>query len=528
MKRNLLWMIAAVLILLIQSSIAIIGQDLLARKAPVDRNMKETDSTFINKLVKDAKEQESEEIGKVSKIETPIIVDIEEGWEWIQKEEHFFHDDSYPIKMSYYTFKSHPQYKVLFDYTDYINGNMNNYAVYKSNGSLVRVGMITYETSFDGYFINDEVIKELLRHVYIKDFRNNKYNFSKENTKAQNYVKKELKLIPDYVTLQNFFQTYSEVAVRYLEQLKKDHKYDFANPLKCERINNLSFKVTFGNSDDKPTNTYKITYTSKGTFKYGINISDLPLEQIDWAQYKSQIPIDNVEDEIEEGHQFRIREGINLHKVKRGETLQSIARKLHIRVEELCKLNNIGKNYHLKPGQILKYYYGGSKYELSSPDINSIENDKIENQEKQTDSDFMLDEAIDTTRIYNANEIDEPPHFSGSLIDNETIDQNKIFDVVDEMPQYPGGPSALFEYLSKSVQYPVVAEENGVQGRVICTFVVETDGSISDVKVVKGVDPSLDKEAKRVISAMPRWIPGKNKGTPVRVKYTTPVTFKLQ
>lgn len=88
-------------------------------------------------------------------------------------------------------------------------------------------------------------------------------------------------------------------------------------------------------------------------------------------------------------------------------------------------------------------------------------------------------------------------------------------------------PSALFEYLSNNVQYPVVAEENGVQGRVIVTFIVEKDGSISNAKVVKAVDPSLDKEAIRLVESMPNWIPGKQNGEPVRVKYTVPVTFRL-
>ena len=95
------------------------------------------------------------------------------------------------------------------------------------------------------------------------------------------------------------------------------------------------------------------------------------------------------------------------------------------------------------------------------------------------------------------------------------------------MPQYPGGPSALFEYLAQNIKYPSVAEENGVQGRVLVTFVVERDGTITDVRVVKSVDPSLDKEAQRVVNSMPRWIPGKQNGSPVRVKYTVPVTFKL-
>ena len=107
-------------------------------------------------------------------------------------------------------------------------------------------------------------------------------------------------------------------------------------------------------------------------------------------------------------------------------------------------------------------------------------------------------------------------------------EENKVFDVVEQMPSYPGGMSALMQYLSSNIKYPAIAEENGIQGRVICTFVVERDGSITDVRIAKSVDPSLDKEAMRVVSKMPKWIPGKQNGSAVRVKYTLPVTFRLQ
>ena len=107
-------------------------------------------------------------------------------------------------------------------------------------------------------------------------------------------------------------------------------------------------------------------------------------------------------------------------------------------------------------------------------------------------------------------------------------EENKVFDVVEQMPSYPGGMGALMQYLSSNIKYPVIAEENGIQGRVICTFVVERDGSITDVRIAKSVDPSLDKEAMRVVSSMPKWIPGKQNGSAVRVKYTLPVTFRLQ
>ena len=107
-------------------------------------------------------------------------------------------------------------------------------------------------------------------------------------------------------------------------------------------------------------------------------------------------------------------------------------------------------------------------------------------------------------------------------------EDTKVFDVVEQMPSFPGGQSALMQWLGSNISYPVIAAENGVQGRVIVQFVVEKDGSVSDVQVVKSVDPSLDKEAARVVKAMPKWIPGRQNGAAVRVKYTVPVTFKLQ
>lgn len=107
-------------------------------------------------------------------------------------------------------------------------------------------------------------------------------------------------------------------------------------------------------------------------------------------------------------------------------------------------------------------------------------------------------------------------------------EESKVFDVVEQMPSFPGGNGALLEYLASHVKYPVVAQENGVQGRVIVSFVVEKDGSITDVRVVRSVDPSLDREAARVVSSMPRWTPGKQNGSAVRVKYNVPVMFKLQ
>ena len=108
------------------------------------------------------------------------------------------------------------------------------------------------------------------------------------------------------------------------------------------------------------------------------------------------------------------------------------------------------------------------------------------------------------------------------------VEETKIFTVVEQMPLFPGGDAALMGYLRDNIHYPTVAAENGVQGRVVVGFVVERDGSITDVNVLRSVDPSLDREAMRVVKAMPKWTPGKQNGSAVRVKYQVPVTFRLQ
>ena len=110
----------------------------------------------------------------------------------------------------------------------------------------------------------------------------------------------------------------------------------------------------------------------------------------------------------------------------------------------------------------------------------------------------------------------------------EVLKAKKVFDMVEEMPSFPGGPAALMQFLQSNTHYPAVAQENGVQGRVTVSFVVEKDGSITDVQVARSADPSLDKEAIRVVKSMPRWTPGRQNGSTVRVKFNVPVTFKLQ
>ena len=110
------------------------------------------------------------------------------------------------------------------------------------------------------------------------------------------------------------------------------------------------------------------------------------------------------------------------------------------------------------------------------------------------------------------------------------VSQNnqKVYDMVEQMPEYPGGMPALFEFLMENMKYPKDAEKQKVEGQVLVMFVVETDGSVSDVKVAKKTFPSLDAEAVRVVQSMPKWTPGKDKGKVVRVQYTLPVSFRLK
>lgn len=105
---------------------------------------------------------------------------------------------------------------------------------------------------------------------------------------------------------------------------------------------------------------------------------------------------------------------------------------------------------------------------------------------------------------------------------------DEVFAIVEVMPEFPGGMDSLMSFVAKNVNYPEEAQEKGISGRVMVKFVVEKDGSVNDVQVVRGVAPTIDAEAVRVVQAMPKWKPGMQKGEPVRVSYTLPLVFKAQ
>ena len=109
----------------------------------------------------------------------------------------------------------------------------------------------------------------------------------------------------------------------------------------------------------------------------------------------------------------------------------------------------------------------------------------------------------------------------------EDPEESRIHVVVERMPEFPGGEAAMNQFINRTIRYPVIAQENGIQGRVVVQFVVNTDGKIVDVEVVRGVEESLDREAIRVVKTMPPWTPGRQGGKAVRVKYTLPIRFRL-
>jgi protein TonB len=138
------------------------------------------------------------------------------------------------------------------------------------------------------------------------------------------------------------------------------------------------------------------------------------------------------------------------------------------------------------------------------------------------DDDLMIEdsEADDQTLINVAPVI--------SAKEEEEEEEAQVFFIVEDMPEFPGGEMALRTYIANAIKYPVIAQENGIQGKVYVTFVVGKDGSVSNASIARGVDPSIDKEALRVINSLPKWKPGKQRGKPVNVSYTVPINFQLQ
>lgn len=165
-----------------------------------------------------------------------------------------------------------------------------------------------------------------------------------------------------------------------------------------------------------------------------------------------------------------------------------------------------------------------------APKIVDAEEVTDENELKSQDE--LLETKIQISILDQEGTDDEDAVDIADLQQHQVVIEEKveeqIYRGVEQMPEFPGGEKELMKYLNDNITYPVIAAENGIQGRVTLEFVVSETGAISDVKVIQKLDPSCDKEAMRVIQAMPKWIPGMQNGRAVKVYYTVPVTFKLQ
>ncbi len=135
------------------------------------------------------------------------------------------------------------------------------------------------------------------------------------------------------------------------------------------------------------------------------------------------------------------------------------------------------------------------------------------------EDEFIIDAEAD---LY-----EEIPEYEPIVVEEEEVEEDYVFTIVEDQPEFPGGHEALYKYLSDNIRYPTMAREAGIQGTVFVTFVVERDGSISNVDVVRGIGGGCDAEAIRVVKNMPRWQPGKQRGQPVRVQFNLPVRFML-
>lgn len=142
------------------------------------------------------------------------------------------------------------------------------------------------------------------------------------------------------------------------------------------------------------------------------------------------------------------------------------------------------------------------------------------------DGEDDFDEVLDI--VDSQAQIDESYRVNVIQDDDTDTDEEQIFVIVEDMPEFPGGEIALLKWIAKSVKYPVIAQENGITGRVHLNFVINETGGIDNIVVTRGVDPSLDKEAVRVIKQMPKWKPGKQRGKAVKVSFSLPINFQLQ
>jgi len=211
---------------------------------------------------------------------------------------------------------------------------------------------------------------------------------------------------------------------------------------------------------------------------------------------------------------------------RKKESMTEVAQMSNISMKKaVVPKENIEKAFKAPPPPELK-----SSLKFTAPIIKKDEEVREENEVKSQEEITESKVAISVADVKGTNE--ETGVDIATLQEHKVIvaeeEPEKVFEVVEQPPSFPGGDAALMEYLNNNISYPTIAQENSIQGKVTCSFVVGKDGSIQDVRVERSVDASLDKEAVRVIRSMPKWIPGRQGGNAVKVKYYLPVSFRLQ
>ena len=217
--------------------------------------------------------------------------------------------------------------------------------------------------------------------------------------------------------------------------------------------------------------------------------------------------------------------------------VESLTKKDMGPMEEVVELDNLSIEEQVPEENIIKEEVAPPPPPLKSTiqfvppviakDEEVSDDDAMKTQDELQSSDLQISVA-DVKGTDEEHGIDIAELNQNKVIVEEKVEEEKPFEVVEQSPSFPGGLNELNKFLNDNINYPVIAQENGIQGRVIIRFVVSKTGEISDVQVLRGVDPSLDREAVRVVKSMPKWIPGRQRGQPVPVYFTLPVVFRLQ
>lgn len=418
-------------------------------------------------------------------IPNPVLAEvskrkISDGWEWLRKEKYEEVTDSYPYSVRYLKYSNHPEYKVCE-----IDIPTSEKIVYSQNGELVYVSGIGIQDGVrEGDIYRNDLgrnASDIGRQFARLAYEQNNYDIKSQSAKINHYIKNQLGL--------------EEMTAAEKKQMDRN-----ANAMASAMLGHAISQMQHGNSRKGQRQQRKYAGKFMGALMGGSN-SYYSSEGSSW--------FNQIEEDI-----WRELSNDGLIRPLRAKRLD---RKTFVYY------------YGNKNGEILYniiYRFQGTKhfeYKFTA---------KVEKyipQSKQK-SFYKLD---DVHALFFTSEVEMPrieslkkDEVQDELINNEPGDE-KVYTVVEQMPQYPGGDAALLDDVAKNICYPSAAQENGIEGRVIVRFVVTQNGSVGDVQVVRGKDPDLDKEAKRVIKTVKKFSPGKMNGKAVNVWYSLPVTFRL-